>query len=457
MMKVQAIRSQKRDLSYWQPLPMQPFGSYDPKRKMIAINTSEKAQEHLGFGGAFTEAAAYTYAQTTKENQEKIIEAYFDPETGLNYQLGRVAIHSCDFALGNYTYIEEGDVELETFDISHEDQWVIPMIEAAMEKQGKPLQMLASPWSPPAFMKTTKEMNYGGELLPEFAAAWAKYYVKFIEKMNERQIPIWGISIQNEPQALQCWDSCLYSAEQERDFIKNHLGPTLKASDYPDTAVIIWDHNRDILVERGTVVLSDPEAAQYVWGTGNHWYLSEDFKQLATLHHLFPDKHLLFTEGCVELTTTAEGASGTNYIGSWENGQSYGRNIIGDFNNWSEGWIDWNLLLNEQGGPNHVNNFCEAPIMLDRKTDSLMFNPSYYVIGHFSRYIQRGAKAVKNTHVVGEHFHVTSFENPDGSIVCVLQNEGWIEEVALVVDGQGLNVTVPDQSIMTLIFTPETM
>lgn len=452
-MKVEIIRSQKRGYRFWEKVKPEQFGVYEPTRPLIVISTASERQMFLGFGGAFTEAAAYTFANTKEENKQQIMDAYFDSTVGLDYTLGRVSIHSCDFSLESYTYITEGDETLETFNMEHEEKWVIPMIKRAQTYREEPLKLLASPWSPPAFMKTTNEMTYGGELKAEYASLWAAYYVRFIEEMKRYDIPIWSVSTQNEPAAVQCWESCTYSAEQERDFIKHHLGPAIAQSQFPDTNIIIWDHNRDVLLERAMPILSDPEASQYVWGTGNHWYLSEDFNQLAVLHHAFPDKHLIFTEGCVELTTVAENATGEHHIGSWENGQRYGRNIIGDFNNWSEGWIDWNLLLNEQGGPNHVENYCEAPIMVDRATDTVLFNPSYYVIGHFSKYIKPGAKNILVTQSVGESIFATAFKNQDGTIVCVIQNEGWIEEVALLIDGVGMNITVPDQSIMTCVFT----
>ena len=449
-MKVQSIRSEKKDLKYWQSLPDRETGNYDPRRKVIAINTEYEYQEHMGFGGAFTEAAAFTLSEAPSDIREEAIKAYYSKD-GLAYVLGRVHINSSDFSLGNYTYVKEGDKDLSTFDMSHEDKWVVPMIKDAMKYAGQPLKILASPWSPPGYMKDTGEMNYGGKLLPEYYQTWADYYVKFIDGMRERGIDIWSVSVQNEPLATQTWDSCIYTAEEERDFIKYNLGPTLKEK-APDTDIIIWDHNRDVLVERGAVVLADKEAGQYVWGTGNHWYVSEEFENLSTLHNLFPDKHLIFTEGCVELTTTSENAQFEGYLGSWSNCERYGRNIIGDFNNWSRGWIDWNLVLNEVGGPNHVYNYCEAPIMYDRKEKKLIYNNSYYYIGHFSKYIEVGAKRLEIS-VGKEDVYATGFKNPNGDIIVVAQNEGWIAEMALVVDGEGININLPDNSITTFILS----
>jgi len=452
-MKVSSIRSEKKDLKFWVELPDRETGVYDPRRPVIAVNTSMTYQEHMGFGGAFTESAAFTLSEAPAELREKAIKAYYSKE-GLNYVLGRVHIHSCDFSLGNYTYVEEGDKDLVTFDMSHEDKWVVPMIKDAMASASMPLKILASPWSPPAFMKDTKEMNYGGKLLAEYYESWANYYKKFIQGMMDRGVEIWGVSVQNEPLATQTWDSCIYTAEEERDFIKYHLGPTIKANN-PETNIVIWDHNRDVLVERGAVVLADKEAAKFVWGTGNHWYVSEAFENLTSLHNLFPDKHILFTEGCVELTTTSENAQFSGYLGSWTNGERYGRNIIGDFNNWSRGWIDWNLVLNEEGGPNHVYNYCEAPIMYDRQKKELIYNNSYYYIGHFSKYIDVGAIRVELS-VSKEDVYATAFRNLNGDIVVIAQNEGWIAEMALVVDGEGININLPDRSITTFVISKNT-
>lgn len=449
---MRVIRTVDRKNERWHEIPEIKFtGTFDASNHIIAVNTNEKGQIHMGFGGSFTESAASTFYEMDETLQDKFMQAYFDKDKGLGYVLGRTHINSCDFSLENYTYVKEGDLTLDTFDLSREDKWVIPMIKKAEAVSGHALKLLASPWSPPAYMKDTNDMNYAGKLLTEWADTWANYYVKYIEHMKLRNINIWGVSVQNEPQAAQVWDSCTYSPAEERDFVKNHLGPALHKNGMADKALLICDHNRDIVVDHAAAVLSDPEAAKYVWGTGNHWYVSEAFENLSVVHHMYPDKHLLFTEGCVELTNmTCDTTGKKGYIGSWKNGETYGRNIIGDFNNWSEGWIDWNLLLNEEGGPNHVFNFCEAPIMYDRKGKKMMINPSYYYIGHFSRYIEVGAQRVK-TVTNGEGIHAVTYMNPEGKIIVVVQNEGFIQTMALVIDGKGTNITLPDHSITTYI------
>lgn len=378
----------------------------------IVIDHDKRFQTILGFGGAFTEAAAYTLSRMSEANRAEVLRSYFDPIQGLGYTLGRVAIHSCDFALENYTYVDDYDTSLDSFDISREHRWVIPMIRDAEQLAGQPIGLLASPWSPPAWMKTNGDMNHGGKLKPEYRDVWATYYVKFLDALKAEGLSPFAITVQNEPAAVQIWDSCIYTAEEERDFVKHHLGPTLKAS-HPDIHIIVWDHNRDIIVERGDTVLQDEDARAYVWGTGLHWYVSEAFENLSTLHELHPDKHILFTEGCIE---------GGVHLGAWHTGERYARNMIGDFRNHCEGYIDWNLTLDETGGPNHVGNFCDAPIICDTTTDTIHYESSYYYIGHFSRHIRPGAIRTDSRSDNDALRHV-SFQNEDGTEVLVVLNE----------------------------------
>lgn len=408
----------------------------------IQLDRELKYQEILGFGGAFTEAAAHSLSLISPEKRKEIIHRYFDPSEGLGYRFGRTHINSCDFSLGNYSYVEDGDTSLESFSIDREKKLVIPLIQEAKEVAGGELSIVASPWSPPSWMKTNGEMNNGGKLLPEFQSVWADYYSKYIEAMEEEGIGIWGLTIQNEPEAKQVWDSCLYTGEEERDFIKNHLGPSLIGHGHGDVKVIIWDHNRDVIHERAKAVLSDPEVAKYVWGTGVHWYVSEEFENLSKVHHDFPDKHLIFTEGCIE---------GGVRPGAWDTGERYGRNIMGDLNNYLEAWIDWNLVLNEEGGPNHVGNYCDAPVIVDTVNDEVRYNSSYYYIGHFSKYIKVGARRI-GCQISNDAVSAASFENPDGEIVVVVMNANdREEEISLACGEENFSTTLPLHSIATFM------
>ncbi|RSK25616.1 glucosylceramidase [Bacillus sp. HMF5848] len=408
----------------------------------LSVDTNTTYQTIMGFGGAFTEAAAYTLSHLPADERLKVIDSYFNKETGLGYSLGRTHIHSCDFALENYTYVEDHDAELNTFSIDREHKWVLPFIKDAMSIRGEDITILSSPWSPPAWMKTNNEMNNGGELKKEYRDVWALYYAKYIKAMQAEGIDIWGITVQNEPAATQVWDSCRYTAEQERDFVKNHLGPTLEKEGLGDIKIIIWDHNRDIAYDRAKVVLSDPEAAKYVWGTGLHWYMSEDFANLSKIHNEFPDKHLIFTEGCIE---------GGVKLGAWHTGERYARNIMGDLNNWLEGWIDWNMVLNEQGGPNHVGNYCDAPVIVDTQTGEVHYNSSYYYIGHFSKFIKPGAVRVKHE-LNNENIQSVAFRNADQSIVVVLLNEqDDLQKISVTNNGTVSEVELPAHSITTIV------
>lgn len=410
----------------------------------LTMNSSKRFQKIVGFGGAFTESAAYTFYRMAPAMRKEILKKYFDPDEGIGYSIGRVHIHSCDFSLKNYTYVEEGDKELKSFDISHEDRWTIPFIkEAAGTRQGD-ISLLASPWSPPAWMKTNKDMNHGGQLLPEYREAWALYYTKYIKAMRAKGMNIWAITVQNEPAAVQVWDSCIYSAEEEGSFVRDYLGPVMEREGLSDVKIYVWDHNRDIIVERAKGALSDPEAAKYIYGVANHWYVSEDFENLSKVHELYPDKHILFTEGCQE---------GGVHLGSWLTGERYGRNMIGDFNNWQEGWLDWNLILDETGGPNHVGNLCDAPIIADTKTQKIHYNSSFYYIGQFSKYIKPGAVRIQVETSDQTQLQHVCFINEDGTKVLIVMNEtDKDEKFNAGADGGYMSYSLPAHAIATLVF-----
>lgn len=406
---------------------------------MIQLQPEIEYQEIIGFGGAFTESACYNLFRVNEKVREEALKAYFDPEEGIGYTIGRVSIHGCDFSLSSYSYIEEGDEELKTFSIERDLQYVIPVIKQAEQIANQRIPLLASPWTPPAFMKDNNSPIKGGHLLPKYASLWAKYYVKFIEHYQKQNLSIWGITVQNEPAALQRWDSCLFSAEEERDFVKNHLGPILKKSPYKDVNILVWDHNRDVIVERVKPIFEDPEASKYVWGTGFHWYVSEAFENVGKVHELFPEKGLLFTEGCIE---------GGVHLYDWSTGERYARNMIGDLSNFCQGYIDWNLFLDNLGGPNHVNNLCDAPIILDIFPEKIIKESSYYYIGHFSKFVKPGARRIASVNQ-SKNLKTIAFKNPTNELIVIVFNDTDVEESFSINNQPGV-VSFP-HSIMTLI------
>lgn len=422
-----------------------------PKETQVCVfvDPNKTFQSYMGTGAALTDAAAETFAKLPKAKQDEILQAYFDPQKGIGYTLGRTNIHSCDFSSASYTYVSDGDKELKSFSIGHDRQYRIPFIKQAIAAAGGRLTLYASPWSPPAWMKDNNNMLHGGKLKPEFYQSWANYYTKFIKAYEKEGIPIWGITIQNEPMATQKWESCLYTAEEERDFLKNYLGPTMAREGLGDKKIIVWDHNRDLVYQRASTLLDDPEAAKYAWGVGFHWY--EDwsggqpmYENIKRVHEAYPDKPLLFTEGC------AESFNASRY-NAWALGEEYGRSMINDFNNGMTGFTDWNILLDETGGPNHVQNFCFAPVHGDTRTGQLIYTNAYYYIGHFSKFIKPGAKRISSA-ASRSQLLTTAFLNEDGKVVVVVMNQGDIRTpFYLWIKGKAAESVALPHSIMTLV------
>jgi len=409
----------------------------------VFVDPARQFQVIEGFGGAFTEASAVTLQKLSTANRERVLRAYFDPKEGHAYSLCRTHINSCDFSLGNYAYDEvPGDTELKHFSIARDRRALLPMIKDAQKIAGGNIKLFASPWSPPAWMKTNGQMNGGGKLKPESRDAWARYYVRFIQEYAKEGVPIWGLTVQNEPAAVQPWDSCVYTAEEESDFVRDHLGPTLHGAGLSHVKVMIWDHNRDLIVERVCPAYEDPAAARYIWGAGFHWYGRDKFENIQLVHDAWPDKQLLFTEGCQE---------GGPHIGDWGLGERYARSMINDLNRWAVGWVDWNMVLDETGGPNHVGNFCSAPIIADTKKDELLLQSSYYYIGHFSRFIRPGAQRVLCS-TNRDDVEAAAFDNPDGTLAVIVLNRTDVgHKFTLNLNGRSADSTIPSHSISTYV------
>ena len=411
-------------------------------KKFIKIHKENLKQTVLGFGGSFTESSASIYHDLSQTKKDEIIEAYFG-ETGNNYSIGRTHINSCDFSLENYAHCETpGDIDLKNFSISRNKKDLIPFIKDALRLTKNKFRIMASPWSPPSWMKTNGQMNEGGKLKEEYKSAWADYYCKFIEFYHGEEVPIWGISVQNEPEAKHTWDSCLYTAEEERDFIKYFLGPSLERHNLLDKKVIIWDHNRDMMVERARTVLRDPVAAKFVWGTGFHWYCGDHFDNVQKVHDEFPDKNLIFTEGCQE---------GGPHLGSWDLGERYATSIINDLNRWTVAWLDWNLILNTQGGPNHVGNYCSAPMIVDTNTQEILYQSSYYYIGHFSRFIKQGDSILEIENDTSLLSLSSISKNRDKVNTVILNKSNTSDSFTYIGANTSIDLTIPERSILTLI------
>jgi len=244
--------------------------------------------------------------------------------------------------------------------------------------------------------------------------------------------------------AVQSWESCLYTAEEERDFLKIYLVPTLQKAGLSDKKIIIWDHNRTLMYQRAKIILDDPEAAKDVWGVGFHWYVNDCFENVKRLHEAYPDVNLLFTEGC-------HAPFNPKRLNDWNWGELYGNSILNDFNNGAVGWTDWNVLLDEKGGPNHVGNYCFAPVHGDTRTGNLSFVNSFYYIGHFSKFVRPGAKRIVAASSLDD-LQTTAFVNPDGKIAVIVLNQSAREHPFLLwVGSKAAKASSPAHSILTLV------
>ena len=429
------------------------FAAQEPTsegRVYVFVDPGKTFQTMIGIGGALTDASAETFAKLPAAQQDELLRAYYSTDQGIGYTLARTNINSCDFSSDSYTYVTEGDSTLGSFSIAHDLKYRIPLIRKAMAASGNRLTLFASPWSPPAYMKSNHDMLHGGTLLPAYYRAWALYYTKFIKSYRQAGVPVWGITIQNEPMATQTWESCTYQADDEKNFLKNYLGPTMVREGLSDVHIMVWDHNRDLIIQRAQTIFDDPDAAKYAWGIAYHWYEdwsggTQMYDNVALVHRLYPDKHLLFTEG------TPANFDSTAY-GRWSLGEAYGRSMIHDFNNGTVGWTDWNILLDERGGPNHVDNFCFAPVHANTKTGELTYLSSYYYIGHFSKFVQMGARRIACSPSRSQ-LVATAFLNPDGTVAVVVMNAS--ERPAsywLWLGGNAAEVNSLPHSIQTLVF-----
>lgn len=430
-------------------LGFKPFAQPLETQPCVFVDASKTFQTFVGIGGAFTDAAAESFAKLPKDKQQEFLVAHFDREKGIGYTLGRTHINSCDFSSGSYTYVADNDEALKSFDVSHDEKFRIPFIKQSIAAAGGKLTMYVSPWSPPAWMKDNKNVLNGGKLLPQYRQSWANYYVKFIQEYERRGIPVWGLTVQNEPMAKQIWESCIYTAEEERDFIKAFLGPTLVKNGMGDKKLIAWDHNRDLMFQRASTILNDPDAAKFVWGIGFHWYETwtggnMQFANERRVAESFPDINLIFTEGCKEKFDL-------KLVNDWTLGERYGNSMVNDFNNGTVAWTDWNILLDETGGPNHVGNLCFAPVHANTKTGELIYTNAYYYIGHFSKFLQPGAKRIVSSSS-RDFLQTTAFQNPDGKIVVVVLN---LSDNAIPFNlwmaGTAAETKSPAHSIMTLV------
>ncbi|NND53155.1 MAG: glycoside hydrolase family 30 protein [Flavobacteriaceae bacterium] len=439
----------------------------------IKLFPEKERQTITGFGGSFTESSAYLLNKLSKNNREKILEAYFG-EDGAKYSLTRTHISSCDFSLNNYTYAPvAGDIKMEHFSIEEDKDDIIPMIKDAMAISIEGFHIISSPWTAPPWMKDNKAY-VGGKLLPEYYDAFALFFSKYLEAYKAEGIDVWGVTPVNEPHGNgNNWESMHFSPEEMTDFVQNHLGPKLEAEGKGDIKILGYDQNRAGIQEWVDVMFKDEASSKYYAGTAIHWYESTfDYfpEALQYGHNKAPDKYLIQTEACVdsEIPKWQDDAwywkkEATDWGWDWAPEDQrhlhpkyvpvyrYARDIIGCLNNWVDGWVDWNMVLDRQGGPNWFENWCVAPVIVDPDNDEVYFTPIYFTLSHFSRYIRPEAKIIELENS-DESLMATAAKNPDGSIAVVVFNQDKEKkQFSLTLGEHSIVVTISPQAIQTII------
>ena len=439
----------------------------------LYINQNKRLQTISGFGGAFTEASASLLNQLGVENREKILRAYF-AKKGANYSLARTHMNSCDFSLSNYSYTPvENDLNLEHFSVKEDQDDLIPMIKEAMAISEDGFRLFASPWTAAPWMKDNNSW-VGGKLLPKYYDTWALFFSKYVDAYKAEGIDIWGFTVENEPHGNgNNWESMIYSPEEMTNFVQNHLGPKLEADGKGDLIILGYDQNREGLNEWVDEMYKDEASSKYFDGTAIHWYESTyDFfpKALQYAHEKAPNKYLIQTEACVddEIPVWKNDAwywkkEATDWGYTWREEEKkylhpkyapvnrYARDIIGCLNNWVDGWVDWNMVLDKQGGPNWKKNWCIAPVIVDPEKDEVYFTPLYYVMAHFSKFIRPGAKIIEVTNS-DPALMVAAAENPDTSISVVVFNEGKTEKSYTLELGEYKKIiSIEAQAIQTVV------
>ncbi len=440
----------------------------------ISIKPEQKFQKITGFGGAFTESSAYLLNKLSKPNREKVLNAYFSEE-GANYSLTRATIASCDFSLKHYTYAPVADDKnLEHFSIKEDLDDLIPMIKDAQKISKDGFRIIASPWTSPPWMKDNNAW-INGKLLPKYYDTYSLYISKYLKEYEKLNIPIWGITVVNEPHGNGGnWESMLFSPKEMTDLVQNHLGPKLEKDGYGNVKIFGYDQNRFDLKNWVDEMYRDEKSSKYFAGTAVHWYDStfkiyEDELQYA--HKKNPEKYLIQTEACIDGDVPKWkddswywSAEATDWGYDWAKPEEkylhpkyvpvfrYAGDMIGCLNNYVDGWIDWNMVLNKQGGPNWFKNWCGAPILVDEDNDEVYMTPLYYTMAHFSKFIRPNAVRIGFTNSDND-LKVTSAKNPDGSVAVVIFNPSETEKnVEISLGNQKLNTKISAKALQTLVF-----
>ena len=454
-------------------LSLQTTFEHDSEASTIVINSKKEFQTITGFGGAFTESSAYLLNKMSEEKRDEILEAYFAKD-GARYSLARTHMNSCDFSLNNYSYTPvAGDKNLDHFSIDQDKDDIIPMIKDAIAISEDGFKLFSSPWTASPWMKDNNSW-VGGKLLPQYYDTWALFFSKYVDAYNAEGIDIWGFTVENEPHGNgENWESMHYTPQEMTHFVQNFLGPKLEADGKGHLKILGYDQNREGIREWVDVMYKDEASSKYYDGTAVHWYESTYnyfAEELQYAHNKAPEKYLIQTEACVDAEVPVWKddkwywkKEATDWGYDWREEDKkylhpkyspvnrYARDIIGCLNNWVDGWVDWNMVLDTKGGPNWANNWCIAPVIVDPEKDEVYYTPLYYVMTHFSKFIRPEAKVIE-VKKSDEELMVAAAKNPDESIAVVIFNEGTTpKNFELTHNDLIKNISISPQAIQTIM------
>ncbi|MFN3200771.1 MAG: glycoside hydrolase family 30 protein [Bradymonadia bacterium] len=466
----------------------------------IVVHPDRKRQVFQGVGGSLTQASAAALKTVSAKNRQAILEAYFGAD-GARLALSRTHIASSDFSEYSYTYAPEADPELKGFSI-HEDRknGLLELITDAQKIAGARFKMIASPWTAPPWMKDSQKFfeppkGRGGKLLPEHYETFARYFVKYIQAYKAAGVDIWAVTPVNEPQGNNgTWESMEMSPEEQREFVRV-LGRTLRAAGL-DTRILIFDQNRGEMPEYTKVLFGDKEVASLVYGTAVHWYNStfKVYEEVLDAEHArYPDKVIIHSEGTIDSVSGKASCDqacpqppcGCEELYAWWQADDwywkkeatdwgwdwapdrrdihpkyapafrYARDLVVGMDHWLAGWVDWNIVLNKRGGPNHVGNFCLAPIMVDGETDTVHYTPLFHVMKQVSRHSRPGGVVLETERSIPNGLHTASIQNPDGTIAVHVFNESGADvDYVLRLGKHTLTLKSPRASLQTVVITP---
>ena len=417
---------------YWEKSEID-FSQSNNGQFNIEVFPNKEKQAWIGMGGAITEASAYNMDKLSADEKEDFINAYYSRE-GLNYNLGRVAIASNDFCLKKYQLTKKKD--LRDFSIDHDRHSIIPNIKEIQKI--KVLDFVASPWSPPRFMKTTRLLAFGGHLRKKYYDLYSEYLTRFIREYEAEGIHIKYLTIQNEPDAKQIWESCVFSLEQQKDLIYNYMIPKMEKYKL-DTKLLVWDHNKERLSEVAKFLI---QKNPYIAGIGYHYYTGPHPEQVKKTRDEFKDIMMIHTEGCCGFSPYDEQ--------EWINdGEIYLDDIIKDINNGGNGYIDWNIFLDYRGGPTDKRNFCKSLVILD-ENNHYKVTPIYYYLGHISKYFTPGSIIIDNNSN-DDNLLIAACKNKNKTIITICNKTNIDRDINIKIDKKIIDDIVRKHSIITYL------